>query len=76
MQSRVAALRDRLIKAMQKNDTLPELERIDKEEFVVDFEQRDSLLSEADSRVLGVRREIEKGNLGRRVVWRRMKVRI
>ncbi|KAJ3048620.1 Cilia- and flagella-associated protein 43, partial [Rhizophlyctis rosea] len=73
MQTRITALRDRLIKAMQKNDTLPELERIDKEEFVVDFEQRDALLSEADSRVLAVRKEIEKANMEKRVVSGRMK---
>ncbi|KAJ3037135.1 Cilia- and flagella-associated protein 43 [Rhizophlyctis rosea] len=71
--SRISTLRDRLTKAMQKNDTLPDLERIDKEEFVIDFEQRDALLAEADARVHAVRKEIEKENAGKRVVRNRMK---
>ncbi|KAJ3299843.1 Cilia- and flagella-associated protein 43 [Borealophlyctis nickersoniae] len=73
MQSRIALIRDRLVKAMQKNETLPELERIDREEFVVDFEQRDALLEEAETKTRKVRKEIEEENLKKRVIRNRIK---
>jgi hypothetical protein len=52
---------------------LPELERIDKEEFVLDFAERDRLLEEADSRIDGVRKTIETENYTKIIIRERIK---
>ncbi|KAI8612803.1 hypothetical protein BC830DRAFT_1230957 [Chytriomyces sp. MP71] len=72
-EDRIKAIRERLIKAMQKNDALQELEKISKTEFILDFAERDRLMAAADARVTEVRKEIELENLKKRVIRNRIK---
>ncbi len=59
---------------METNDGLPEIEKIGKDEFVIDFTERDRLLLESESKIKQVRSEIEVDNLKKRVVRNRIKV--
>ena len=61
---------------MLKNDNLPALEKLEKEEFIIDFKERDRLLLIADEKIHAVRHEIETSNLKKRVVRERIKVSI
>ncbi|KAI8926587.1 WD40-repeat-containing domain protein [Entophlyctis helioformis] len=73
MDTKVKSITDKLVRAMEKNDTVPPLEQIDREEFIVDFEERDRLISEADARIRGIRNQIEEENLKKRVIRNRIK---
>ncbi|KAJ3016739.1 UNVERIFIED_CONTAM: Cilia- and flagella-associated protein 43, partial [Siphonaria sp. JEL0065] len=70
---KIKVIRERLTKAMQRNETLPELEKIPKSDFILDFAERDRLMAEADARVKQVRKEIELENLKKRVIRNRIK---
>lgn len=59
---------------MSKNEILPPLEKLEKEEFIVDFRERDRLLLIADEKIKAVRDEIDTSNLKKRVVRDRIKV--
>lgn len=56
-----------------KNDTLPSIEKIDREEFVIDFDERDRLLAESDLKVRNVRKDIEDSNLVKTIIKTRIK---
>ncbi|KAJ3194324.1 Cilia- and flagella-associated protein 43 [Irineochytrium annulatum] len=71
--SRLEVIREKLVKAIQKSETLPELERLNKEEFIIDFAERDRLLALADAKIKQVRTEIEEDNLKKRVIRNRIK---
>ncbi|KND03537.1 uncharacterized protein SPPG_01017 [Spizellomyces punctatus DAOM BR117] len=73
IQNRLQTIRERLLKAIAKNDSLPSLERLDREEFVLDYEERDRLLGKADGKVREVRREIEEDNMKKKVIGARIK---
>ncbi|RKO94661.1 hypothetical protein BDK51DRAFT_21951 [Blyttiomyces helicus] len=73
LEAKLSGIRDRLTKAMEKNEILPEIERIDREEFVVDFDERSRLLSEADATIRKVRMGIEEENMKKRVIRNRIK---
>ncbi|KAJ3398855.1 Cilia- and flagella-associated protein 43 [Chytriomyces hyalinus] len=72
-EERIKSIRERLLKAMQRNETLPELEKLPKTDFIIDFAERDRLLAAADERVSQVRKEIELENLKKRVIRNRIK---
>jgi hypothetical protein len=58
---------------MSKNEGLPALEKLEKEEFIIDFKERDRLLLIADEKINAVRNEIVTSNLKKRVVRGRIK---
>ncbi|KAI9094382.1 hypothetical protein DFS34DRAFT_665339 [Phlyctochytrium arcticum] len=70
---RLQTLKDRLLKAIAKNESLPPLEQLDREEFVLDYEERDRLLGQADGKVELVRRQIEEQNSRKRIIGMRIK---
>ncbi|KAJ3329183.1 Cilia- and flagella-associated protein 43 [Blyttiomyces sp. JEL0837] len=69
----VAAIRNKLIAAMQKNEGLPDIEKLSKDDFIVDFAERDRLLADSDARINRIRSEIEEDNLKKRVIRNRLK---
>ncbi|KAJ3121663.1 Cilia- and flagella-associated protein 43 [Nowakowskiella sp. JEL0407] len=73
MLAKVQMIRERLQKTVQKNETLPEIEKVDREEFIVDFEERDRLLAKADAQIKSIRKVIEEENLKKRVLRNRIK---
>ena len=73
-QNKVQAVKEKVMKAMQKNELLPAIEKLDREEFTIDFKERDRLLSIADGYINQVRTEIDTENLKKRVVRSRIKV--
>ncbi|KAJ3006630.1 Cilia- and flagella-associated protein 43, partial [Thoreauomyces humboldtii] len=70
---RLTSLRERLLRAIAKNDSLPQLERLDHDEFTLDREERERLLAEAAGTVDGVRKSVEEQWLARRVIGNRIK---
>lgn len=72
LQAKARAILEKVSKAMQKNDTLPPLERLDREEFTIDFQERDRLLVIADERINKVKTSIEAENQKRRVIRNRI----
>ncbi|KXS16756.1 hypothetical protein M427DRAFT_68803 [Gonapodya prolifera JEL478] len=76
LQQRIADLSGALQTAIARNDDpaqCPDLERLGKEEFIIDFTERDALEAESRSKVEGVRKSIEKENTVKRVVTQRIK---
>ncbi|ORY39430.1 WD40 repeat-like protein [Rhizoclosmatium globosum] len=70
---KIKIIRERILKAMQRNETLNDLEKIPKADFILDFAERDRLWAESDARVKQVRKEIELENLKKRVIRNRIK---
>jgi hypothetical protein len=66
--SKVNNIKHKLQKAISKNETLPVLEKLEKEEFIIDFKERERLLLMADEKIKRVRDEIETLNLKKRVI--------
>lgn len=58
---------------MKKNADCPELEKLDKEEFILDFSERDRLIAEADVRIDAVRKNIEAENYTKGIIKQRIK---
>ncbi|TPX62671.1 hypothetical protein PhCBS80983_g00304 [Powellomyces hirtus] len=73
LHARLAALRERLLRAISKNENLPQLERLDHEDFILDREERERLLVEAAGTVDGIRKSVEEEWLARRVIGNRIK---
>ncbi|KAI8812738.1 hypothetical protein BJ742DRAFT_850017 [Cladochytrium replicatum] len=73
MDVRLKVLYEKLVKAIQKNETLPEFEQLAKQDFIIDFEERDRLAAMTDARVRQIRESIEKENLKKRVIRDRIK---
>lgn len=71
--SKVNNIKYKIQKAMTKNESLPNLEKLEKEEFIIDFQERDRLLLLADEKIKAVRDEIETSNLQKRVIRGRIK---
>jgi hypothetical protein len=67
-------LKQRLSGLLTTNTTAPELERLDKDEFLVDTEEKSRLDNEMQKSVKAVRRSIELQNLKKRVLRDRFKV--
>ena len=59
---------------MDRNNSAPLLEKLDKEEFIIDFENRDRLIAESDARINAVKKEIEEENMKQRIIRNRLKV--
>ena len=74
IENKIQSIKERLLRAMRKNDALPEHEKIQKEDFVIDFSEKKRLLEESDKRIQSVRSEIELDNLKKRVICNRIKV--
>lgn len=74
MIERVKSITERLLKAMSQNETAPTLEKIDREEFIIDFYKRDCLIAEADAEVLAIRKKNMEMNLKMRVIKNRIQV--
>merc|ERR1719389_1539568 len=73
LRSKVAALKAKLDNLIQSNETAPDLEKMDRKELVIDFETRDELMAENDSRVQAVRDETRYKNLGYDLIANRIK---
>lgn len=73
LDNKLTDLRDRIKFLIQENETASEIEAIDREEFVIDFEERDRLMVSADEKVRAVREILEQDNLKKRVICKRLK---
>ncbi len=52
----------------------PEIEKLDRSEFVVDIEMRDRLIAEGEEKVKQYIEDIEYNNSGCDLIWERVKV--
>jgi len=73
LRSKVAGLKAKLDNLIQSNETAPDLEKMDRKELVIDFETRDELMAENDTRVQEVRDETRYKNLGYDLIASRIK---
>ncbi|EGF83145.1 hypothetical protein BATDEDRAFT_34015 [Batrachochytrium dendrobatidis JAM81] len=73
LENRAKSIREKLIRVMEKNSQAPPMEQIDQEEFIVDFNERDRLINEADIQIKNIRKEIEDENLTKQVICNRLK---
>eukprot|EP00658_Telonema_sp_P-2_P005332 TRINITY_DN11996_c0_g1_i1.p1 TRINITY_DN11996_c0_g1~~TRINITY_DN11996_c0_g1_i1.p1 ORF type:complete len:1325 (+),score=467.71 TRINITY_DN11996_c0_g1_i1:92-4066(+) len=73
LRSKVAALKAKLDNLIQSNETAPDLEKMDRKELVIDFETRDELVAENDSRVADVKQDTRYKNLGFDLIASRIK---
>jgi hypothetical protein len=74
LKQKLAAIKEKLNRLIQRNAMLPDMERIDKSEFIVNYEKRDSMIQESDLKVNEIRQEIALQNLKKRVIRNRIKV--
>eukprot|EP00391_Amoebophrya_sp_Ameob2_P006024 CAMPEP_0178994128 /NCGR_PEP_ID=MMETSP0795-20121207/7102_1 /TAXON_ID=88552 /ORGANISM="Amoebophrya sp., Strain Ameob2" /LENGTH=1787 /DNA_ID=CAMNT_0020686295 /DNA_START=224 /DNA_END=5589 /DNA_ORIENTATION=+ len=72
LQSGLNQLRGRLQEFLGKNESAPELERLDRGQFCIDTEERDLLVRLADRKCEEVRDVVAKENLARRLIARRL----
>jgi hypothetical protein len=59
---------------IQKDKSVPENERIEKSDFIIDFEERDRLVSEVDSETNMKRGIIQSSNLKKTKIFEHLKV--
>ncbi len=58
---------------MKRNENAPELEKIDRAEFVIDLKEKERLVQETDNEIAQIRKEQERKNLEKRVLKSRIK---
>jgi WD40 repeat protein len=68
----VDGLRKKLTSLVDQNSACPDLEKIDRNEFCVDFEQRDSLAAKTKERCDILRAQLERENLARQLTRHRL----
>ncbi|XP_063303391.1 cilia- and flagella-associated protein 43 [Pelobates fuscus] len=61
----IKKLRQRIQEMMRENDSLPDIEKLDQQEFNLDTEEQERLLAESEQEVERVRKEIELENLSK-----------
>eukprot|EP00002_Diphylleia_rotans_P030276 TRINITY_DN620_c0_g1_i6.p1 TRINITY_DN620_c0_g1~~TRINITY_DN620_c0_g1_i6.p1 ORF type:complete len:1590 (-),score=396.80 TRINITY_DN620_c0_g1_i6:241-5010(-) len=69
----IQKLRSRYQKIIESNEAVPDLERLDRSEFVIDIEMRDRLIAEGEEKVKQFVQEIEYHNAGCDLIWERVK---
>jgi hypothetical protein len=57
---------------MNQNENAPALEKIDREEFIIDFYKRDCFIAEADAEILAIRKASMEECLKQRVIKARI----
>ncbi|KAJ3212328.1 Cilia- and flagella-associated protein 43 [Dinochytrium kinnereticum] len=72
--SKLLSIREKIIQLMQKNECVPDLEKLNKDDFIVDFSERDRLLAISDNKIKEIRKAIEEENFKKRVIRNRLKV--
>ncbi|XP_056617541.1 LOW QUALITY PROTEIN: cilia- and flagella-associated protein 43 [Triplophysa dalaica] len=65
LRTNIKALRDTIQTMMLENESLPEMERLEQQEFNLDVEEQQRLKAEAEQEVTRVRKEIEMENLAK-----------
>ena len=58
---------------MTENENGPDIEKIDRSEFVIDLRKRERLISEGNIQISLIRKEKERANLVNRVIKSRIK---
>lgn len=71
--AKIQGITDRLLRVINQNDQAPALEKIDREEFIIDFQKRDILISESDQLISAIRKEANDENMKLRVIKNRIK---
>ncbi|KAM4675995.1 cilia- and flagella-associated protein 43 [Discoglossus pictus] len=61
----IKELRDTIQAMMRENESLPDIEKLDQQEFNLDTEEQERLQAESEKEVLRVRKEIELENLSK-----------
>ncbi|KAI8914669.1 WD40-repeat-containing domain protein [Gorgonomyces haynaldii] len=69
---KVQSITQRLLKLMEQNQNAPPLERIDREEFIIDFQKRDQLIAQVDQAVNEIRKKSQESNMTQRVIRNRI----
>lgn len=73
IKDKVSEIRDKIAGLVRKNETVTKIEFIDKEEFVLDFYQRDQLLAKAELSVSAVLKDAQIVNLRNSIIRNRIK---
>ena len=73
MRKKIAVFREKLRQLLATNERVPDLEKMDRSEFVIDIEGRDALTAQGDERAQQVKNAIEEENIGIDLVSERIK---
>jgi hypothetical protein len=73
MRKKIAVFREKLRQLLATNERVPDLEKMDRSEFVIDIEGRDALTAQGDERAQQVKNVIEEENIGIDLVSERIK---
>lgn len=72
MEAKLKDITETILQLMAKNDEAPELEKIDRSEFVIDLNERDRLLSETEHEINAIRRDYELTNTKKKILRSRL----
>jgi hypothetical protein len=75
MTEKILSIKERLLYLMKRNSEVLELEKLDKEEFIIDFNAKERLITQSELLTKKVRTDIEEENMKKRVIRNRIKVR-
>eukprot|EP00736_Rhodelphis_marinus_P005384 Rmarinus@m.3524 len=73
LRSKIKDLKERFMELLDENDQVPDLEKMERLEFVIDKHRHDELVEEGEKLKSEVRQEIEYSNLCRDLIWERVK---
>ena len=73
MRKKIAVFREKLRQLLATNERVPELEKMDRNEFVIDLAGRDAMVAEGDARAQAVKDAILQENVGIDLICDRIK---
>ena len=74
MTEKILSIKERLLYLMKRNSEVVELEKLDKEDFIIDFNAKDRLITQSELLTKKFRTDIEEENMKKRVIRNRIKV--
>lgn len=73
IQQKVLAITQKALSLMEMNNSAPELEKIDRSEFVIDLKEKERLSQETDNMIAIIRKDQKRKNTEKRVLRNRVK---
>jgi WD40 repeat protein len=73
MVAKLNSLTERILKMISKNELVPSIERLDRQEFVVDLREKSLLLAETEKQLQEIKENQERENLKKRILKKRIK---
>jgi WD40 repeat protein len=73
MNAKLNSITERILKMISKNEQVPSIEKLDRQDFVVDLREKSRLLEETEKQLEEIKQNQERENLKKRILKKRIK---